>query len=72
MDVSRVLDNLNAEQRECVAAPTGNLLVLAGAGSGKTRVLTRRIAWYIQTRQTTPYGADGLKHCWKRRSAACG
>ena len=56
MDVSRVLDNLNTDQRECVAAPTGNLLVLAGAGSGKTRVLAHRIAWYIQTRQTTPYG----------------
>ena len=56
MDVSRVLENLNTDQRECVAAPTGNLLVLAGAGSGKTRVLAHRIAWYIQTRQTTPYG----------------
>jgi len=56
MDVSHVLENLNAAQRDCVAAPTGNLLVLAGAGSGKTRVLAHRIAWYIQTRQTTPYG----------------
>ena len=56
MDVSSVLDNLNAAQRECVAAPTGNLLVLAGAGSGKTRVLAHRIAWYIQTRQASPHG----------------
>jgi DNA helicase-2/ATP-dependent DNA helicase PcrA len=56
MDVTRVLENLNAAQRECVAAPTGNLLVLAGAGSGKTRVLTHRVAWYIATHQTSPMG----------------
>ena len=56
MDVSPVLDSLNAAQREAVAAPNGNILVLAGAGSGKTRVLVHRIAWYIQTSQTTPYG----------------
>jgi len=56
MDVSRVLDDLNAAQRECVAAPAGNLLVLAGAGSGKTRVLTHRIAWYITTQQASPLG----------------
>jgi DNA helicase-2/ATP-dependent DNA helicase PcrA len=56
MDVSSVLESLNEVQREAVAAPTGNLLVLAGAGSGKTRVLVHRIAWYIQTGQTIPYG----------------
>lgn len=56
MDVSPVLDSLNTAQREAVAAPAGNILVLAGAGSGKTRVLVHRIAWYIQTSQTTPYG----------------
>ena len=56
MDVSHVLENLNTAQRECVAAPTGNLLVLAGAGSGKTRVLTHRVAWYIATEQTSPMG----------------
>jgi DNA helicase-2/ATP-dependent DNA helicase PcrA len=56
MDVSSVLESLNEVQREAVAAPTGNLLVLAGAGSGKTRVLVHRIAWYIQTGQTNPYG----------------
>lgn len=56
MDVSPVLDSLNTAQREAVAAPAGNILVLAGAGSGKTRVLVHRIAWYIQTGQTTPYG----------------
>ena len=56
MDVSTVLDGLNEAQREAVAAPTGNLLVLAGAGSGKTRVLVHRIAWYIETGQAQPYG----------------
>jgi len=56
MDVSYILEELNEAQRESVAAPTGNILVLAGAGSGKTRVLVHRIAWYIQTGQTNPYG----------------
>lgn len=56
MDVSTVLDGLNEAQREAVAAPAGNIMVLAGAGSGKTRVLVHRIAWYIETGQANPYG----------------
>lgn len=55
MDVSVALEGLNKAQREAVAAPPGNILVLAGAGSGKTRALTRRIAWYIHTGQAEPY-----------------
>ncbi len=55
MDISHVLDPLNSDQREAVGAPAGNMLVLAGAGSGKTRVLVHRIAWYIETGQASPY-----------------
>ncbi len=55
MDVSHILDSLNSEQRDAVAAEAGNKLVLAGAGSGKTRVLVHRIAWYIETGQASPY-----------------
>ena len=56
MDVSSILDELNEAQRNAVAADPGNILVLAGAGSGKTRVLVHRIAWYIQAHNVSPYG----------------
>ncbi|WP_163577999.1 DNA helicase II [Halomonas faecis] len=54
-DVTAILDHLNAAQREAVSAPQGNLLVLAGAGSGKTRVLVHRIAWLMQAEGLSPY-----------------
>jgi DNA helicase-2/ATP-dependent DNA helicase PcrA len=55
MDVSALLENLNDKQREAVAAPLGNLLILAGAGSGKTRVLVHRIAWLVRVENISPY-----------------
>ncbi len=56
MDVTRLLDPLNDAQRVAVTAPPGSLLILAGAGSGKTRVLVHRIAWLIETGQVSPFG----------------
>jgi len=56
MDVSYIIDPLNDAQREAVTAPQAPLLVLAGAGSGKTRVLVHRVGWLIQVDGVSPYG----------------
>lgn len=55
MDVTSIIDSLNEAQRKAVTAPVQNLLILAGAGSGKTRVLVHRIAWLIQAEGLSPY-----------------
>ena len=56
MDVTRILESLNEAQREAVTAPQQPLLVIAGAGSGKTRVLTHRAAWLIDVEGVSPQG----------------
>ncbi|MET0067036.1 MAG: DNA helicase II [Candidatus Thiodiazotropha sp.] len=71
MDVSPILDPLNDAQREAVTAPVGNLLVLAGAGSGKTRVLVHRIAWLLAVERQTPWSLMAVtftnKAAWEMR-----
>ncbi|MCP5183463.1 MAG: DNA helicase II [Pseudomonadales bacterium] len=56
MDITSLIDGLNDRQREAVSAPPGNYLVIAGAGSGKTRVLVHRIAWLVQAEAVSPHG----------------
>ena len=54
MDVSHILDNLNEDQRNAVTSEKQHLLVLAGAGSGKTRVLVHKIAWEVEAQGRNP------------------
>lgn len=55
MNMSVILESLNTEQRAAVTADAQHLIVLAGAGSGKTRVLVHRIAWVLQTYGLSPH-----------------
>ena len=54
MDVSYILDNLNEEQRKAVTSEKQHLMVLAGAGSGKTRVLVHKVAWEVEALRKNP------------------
>ena len=54
MDVSYILDNLNYEQRQAVTSEKQHLMVLAGAGSGKTRVLVHKVAWQVEALRKSP------------------
>ena len=74
---SPLLENLNPEQLAAVTLPHASALILAGAGSGKTRVLTTRIAWLLATGQASPLsilardvhqqGGEGDADCASRR-----
>ena len=58
MDVSEILSPLNEVQRNAVASDNPSMLVLAGAGSGKTRVLVHRIAWLIRAKNSQSIRGD--------------
>ncbi len=55
MTIAALLKGLNEKQRDAVTSPLGNMLVLAGAGSGKTKVLVSRIAWLIEEQHLSPH-----------------
>ncbi|MFZ5506850.1 MAG: UvrD-helicase domain-containing protein, partial [Pseudomonadota bacterium] len=56
MTTNPLLSGLNEQQFQAVTLPSQSALILAGAGSGKTRVLTTRLAWLISTGQVSPHG----------------
>jgi DNA helicase-2/ATP-dependent DNA helicase PcrA len=56
MDITHILDGLNDAQRDAVSGAEKSALILAGAGSGKTRVLVHRVAWLMQVEGVSPFG----------------
>mgnify|MGYP000641488726 CR=1 FL=1 len=66
-----LLTGLNEKQLEAVTLPHQSALILAGAGSGKTRVLTTRIAWLIQTGQVSPTGLLAVTFTNKAANIGC-
>ncbi|QYF94475.1 UvrD-helicase domain-containing protein [Massilia sp. PAMC28688] len=69
--MQNLLHNLNPEQLAAVTLPPQSALILAGAGSGKTRVLTTRIAWLIQTGQVSPAGIMAVTFTNKAAKEMC-
>jgi DNA helicase-2/ATP-dependent DNA helicase PcrA len=71
MDISQILDPLNKAQRQAVCSKAQNTLVLAGAGSGKTRVLVHRIAWLVQMEHVSPYSIMAMTFTNKAAGEMC-
>ena len=62
MDISHILDDLNPIQREAVTEELPYSLVLAGAGSGKTKVITHKVAWLCKVKEINPLSCK----CFRR------